>query len=83
MTGTSFATPAISGLCALLLGAYPGLQPYEVKSVLRAKARPPARTRCLKARGNFPVLCGFVHTGVNFSCLDGRVPGRVERPIAH
>lgn len=41
MTGTSFATPAISGLCALLLGAYPGLQPYEVKAVLRAKARRP------------------------------------------
>jgi subtilisin family serine protease len=39
MTGTSFATPAISGLCALLLGAYPGLQPYEIKGVLRAKAR--------------------------------------------
>jgi subtilisin len=40
MTGTSFATPAISGLCALLLGAYPSLQPYEIKSVLRARARP-------------------------------------------
>ena len=44
MTGTSFATPAVSGLCALLLGAYPGLQPYEVKSLLRAKARPPAES---------------------------------------
>jgi subtilisin family serine protease len=35
MTGTSFATPAISGLCALLLGAFPGLQPYEIKTILR------------------------------------------------
>ncbi len=38
MTGTSFATPAVSGLCALLVGAYPDLRPFEVKSVLRAFA---------------------------------------------
>jgi subtilisin family serine protease len=38
VTGTSFATPAISGLCALLLGAYPDLQPYEIKSILRFRA---------------------------------------------
>ncbi|MBX3227337.1 MAG: S8 family serine peptidase [Labilithrix sp.] len=35
-TGTSFATPAISGVVALLLGAYPELRPFEVKTVLRA-----------------------------------------------
>jgi subtilisin family serine protease len=35
-TGTSFATPAISGVVALLLGAYPELRPFEVKSILRA-----------------------------------------------
>lgn len=45
VTGTSFATPAISGLCALLVGAYPDLQPYEVKAVLRAKAAAPAERR--------------------------------------
>jgi subtilisin family serine protease len=33
--GTSFATPAVTGLCALLLGAHPGLTPYELKSVLK------------------------------------------------
>jgi subtilisin len=38
VTGTSFATPAISGLCALLLGAFPDLQPYELKSILRSRA---------------------------------------------
>jgi subtilisin len=38
MTGTSFATPAVSGLCALLVGAYPDLRPFDVKSVLRAFA---------------------------------------------
>jgi subtilisin family serine protease len=38
MTGTSFATPAVTGLCALLVGAYPDLFPYDVKSLLRAFA---------------------------------------------
>ena len=38
MTGTSFATPAVSGLCALLVGAYPDLRPFDVKSLLRAFA---------------------------------------------
>jgi subtilisin family serine protease len=35
-TGTSFATPAVSGIVALLLGAYPDLRPFEIKSLLRA-----------------------------------------------
>jgi len=39
MTGTSFATPAVSGLCALLVGAHPDLRPFDVKSLLRAFAR--------------------------------------------
>jgi subtilisin len=55
--GTSFATPVIAGICALLLGAFPGLTPFEMKAVLKAhakqlptlhpshprRARPPAR----------------------------------------
>lgn len=36
MTGTSFATPAVSGICALLVGAFPDLHPFDVKSALRA-----------------------------------------------
>ena len=36
MTGTSFATPAVSGLCALLIGAYPDLYPFDLKAILRA-----------------------------------------------
>jgi len=36
MTGTSFAAPAVTGLCALLVGACPDLRPFEVKSLLRA-----------------------------------------------
>ena len=35
-TGTSFATPAVSGLCALLVGAHPELRPFEVKTILKA-----------------------------------------------
>ncbi len=37
-TGTSFATPAIAGIVALLLGAHPELRPFEVKSLLKALA---------------------------------------------
>lgn len=35
MTGTSMAAPAVSGLAALLAGAYPDLRPFDVKSLLR------------------------------------------------
>jgi len=45
VTGTSFATPAVSGLCALLLGAFPDLQPYEIKSILRFRAAQEATSR--------------------------------------
>ena len=38
-TGTSFATPILCGYVALLLGAYPGLRPFEVKAVLKAMAK--------------------------------------------
>lgn len=37
-TGTSYAAPAVAGLCAILLGAFPDLTPFEVRSVLRASA---------------------------------------------
>jgi subtilisin len=33
-TGNSFATPHMSGLCALVLGKYPQLTPFQLKSVL-------------------------------------------------
>ncbi len=36
MSGTSFATPMVSGLCALLLGAFPTLRPYEVRAIINS-----------------------------------------------
>ena len=38
-TGTSFATPTITGICARMLGAYPDMRPFEVKSLLKLFAR--------------------------------------------
>ena len=35
LTGTSFATPTVSGNVALLLGRYPSLELFEVKSILK------------------------------------------------
>jgi subtilisin family serine protease len=33
-TGNSFATPAVTGIAALVLGKHPGLTPFQVKTVL-------------------------------------------------
>jgi subtilisin len=33
-TGNSFATPHMSGICALILGKHPELTPFQLKSVL-------------------------------------------------
>lgn len=43
LTGTSFAAPAVSALCALLRGANPRLTIFEIKSVLKWHAE---RSRC-------------------------------------
>src|SRR5581483_5741952 len=37
-TGNSFATPHVTGLCALILGKHPELTPFQVKSVLHLTA---------------------------------------------
>jgi subtilisin len=37
-TGNSFATPHISGICALILGKHPALTPFQLKSVLYLNA---------------------------------------------
>jgi subtilisin len=37
-TGNSFATPHVSGLCALVLAKHPRLTPFQLKSVLAATA---------------------------------------------
>ena len=38
-TGNSFATPHLAGLCARILGAHPGLTPFQVKQLLYLTAR--------------------------------------------
>lgn len=38
MTGTNFAKPTIVGLCALLLSAYPRMEQFEVKAILKTCA---------------------------------------------
>ena len=46
-TGNSFAAAHLTGLCALLLGRYPGLTPFQVRTYLHLMAgnvRPPAAT---------------------------------------
>jgi subtilisin family serine protease len=34
VSGNSFATPHLAGICALILGKHPGLTPFQLKSVL-------------------------------------------------
>lgn len=41
MSGTSFATAAVSGLCALLRGCNAGLTSFELKTILRYHAQHP------------------------------------------
>lgn len=37
-SGTSFASATVSGLVSLLLGCYPDLRPFEIKTILKARA---------------------------------------------
>ena len=39
LTGNSFACPHIVGVIALIMEAYPGLTPFQVKTILYAIAR--------------------------------------------
>ncbi len=40
-TGNSYAAAHVSGMCALILGAHPGLTPFQVKTVLHGLAAHP------------------------------------------
>ena len=37
-SGNSFATPYMTGICAMILGKHPTLTPFQLKSVLHATA---------------------------------------------
>ena len=60
LTGTSFATPVVSSLCALFLGANPGLELFELKTLLKhhvAAARaalPPSPLEIAPATATLP-----------------------------
>lgn len=43
-TGTSFATPTVTGLCGLLVGAYPDLRLFEIKTLLKQHAESAGRS---------------------------------------
>ena len=47
MSGTSMATPHVSGACALLLCAYPSLTPDQLREVLLSTADPIAEGICV------------------------------------
>ena len=38
VSGNSFATPRVAGMCAQILGAHPGANPFEVKTMLCASS---------------------------------------------
>jgi subtilisin family serine protease len=50
-TGNSFATPHISGLVTKILGKHPGLTPFQMKAILRARAANVARGDRTEAAG--------------------------------
>lgn len=58
MSGTSFATPVVSGWCACLVSRFPELRPFELKAVLKHLARDHAAVR----RGRGPVKLGLFAT---------------------
>ncbi len=53
-SGTSFATPVVSGVVALLLQANPGLTPPLVKAILQYTAEPLGTAEHLRAAGRRP-----------------------------
>lgn len=46
LTGTSFATPTVSGAIALLLGKYPDLELFELKSILKYHSKKETYKHC-------------------------------------
>ena len=55
--GTSMAAPAVAGIAALIIEAYPGISPHEVKARMMNTARPLAN---LNPNNVFTVGAGFV-----------------------
>ena len=68
-TGNSFATPHVSGLCALVLGKHPHLTPFQVKTLLHVcrddgyPVLPPAEPNGAGAGGAESAQLGLPHAG--------------------
>jgi len=56
-SGTSMATPAVAGIAALMLNAFPGVEPWEIKARMMNTARPLAG---LNSNSVFIVGAGFL-----------------------
>jgi serine protease AprX len=67
LSGTSMATPVVSGAAALMLDANPGLTPAMVKSILQFTAQP------LPSLSTMDPLLAMLHQGAGCLNVDGAV----------
>lgn len=80
MSGTSMASPAVTGIVALLLEAAPLATPQEIKEVLMATARTDAHTGVIPPEGSDTWGMGKVNAYAAAVQLLG-VAGMEERPV--
>lgn len=76
LSGTSMAAPAVAGIAALMLEAFPGATPYEIKARIMNTARPLAD---LNPSSVFTVGAGFINpiealTATEFVTVEHEVP---------
>jgi len=62
LTGTSFATPTVSGNVAILLGRHPDLELFEVKSILKYHSRKKSFLKT-KAANPLEMIATIPHSG--------------------
>ncbi|MGA1848207.1 MAG: S8 family serine peptidase [Thermoplasmatota archaeon] len=82
MTGTSMATPHVSGIVALMLQANPGLTPTDVKSILRDTAQQTAGTSLpqLDSKYNYRTGWGIIDAYGAVKRAQDLLSTRIEAP---